>query len=93
MEKNKGVKRCGSSKITSLQIGQWIVRPLVGIIERESLKLERLIEAVRLESYEHGEFARDKILHSIDELEKSIEIMAREMAKKEGESMIDLDRQ
>lgn len=84
MPRKSAAQQVSDLKVFSEYIGQWIVRPLASLIRRESEKLERLLEAVRLESYEHGELARDKVIQRIDELEKSIEIMAREMASKEG---------
>jgi uncharacterized protein Yka (UPF0111/DUF47 family) len=81
MQKNLGAKRRLSLKISSKYLGQWVVRPIVGIIIRESVKLERLLDTVRVDCHSNCAAAKEEILKKIGELEKSIDAIARETAR------------
>jgi len=71
MENNTGAKSRASLKISSRFVGQWVVRPIA-----------RILMSIRIESGQNLDRAKDEILERIERIEKSIEAIAREVAKK-----------
>ncbi len=77
----------------SEQANELIVAPLGRKIDEEAHKIEELIAGFQLELYANLDQTKREILRRIGEVETSVEMVAREMARKRsGESLKGDDR-